>query len=108
MKLNSKANQVRNLDLSENKKEDIEMKQDMLEILKKKTGYAKDMEAAKPKRTRRTKIQELAGDDPEKIIALKKHYIMKKKRKISIFVLFHDTKHMPSFGRVFLQTSKRK
>jgi len=44
MKLNPKANQIRNLNLSDNKemtkeerKEDVEMKQEMLDVLKKKT-----------------------------------------------------------------------
>ncbi len=82
MKLNQKANQVRNLNLSENKKEDIEIKQDMLEVLKKKTGYTgRNMDVQNEKRTRRTKIQELAGDDPEKILSLKETLYNEEEKK---------------------------
>lgn len=49
MKLNPKANSIRNLNLSEQRKEDIEMKQEIIDLLKTKTGYTKDIELSKGK-----------------------------------------------------------
>ena len=43
-KINSKANAIRKFNLSENQKEDIGMKEEMIKILKKWTGYKKDEE----------------------------------------------------------------
>ena len=61
MKLNPKANQIRNLNLpSEISEEGFEMKQEMLDVLKKKTNYKKDEGLKESKRERRAKIRELA------------------------------------------------
>ncbi|HCB51318.1 TPA: hypothetical protein DEP21_01930 [Patescibacteria group bacterium] len=81
MKLNPKANQIRNLNLSESKKEDIEMKQEMIDLLKQKTDYKKAAEQSQAKRERRGKIKELAGDDPEKISALKENLYSEEEKK---------------------------
>lgn len=81
MKLNPKANQIRNLNLSEDRKEDIEMKQEMIDLLKTKTGYTKDTELSKAKRERRNKIRELSGNDPEKITSLKETLYTEEEKK---------------------------
>lgn len=71
--INYQANQIRNLKLFDNKKEDTEMKQEMIKLLKTKIGYTdrnkKDQSA---KRERRGKIREMSGNDPEKIASLRK------------------------------------
>lgn len=81
MKLNPKANQIRNLNFSEQRKEDIEMKQEMIDLLKTKTGYTKDIELSKGKRERRSKIRELSGNDPEKITSLKETLYTEEEKK---------------------------
>jgi hypothetical protein len=59
-KLNSKANAIRNLTFSDNQKEDISMKEEMIKILKKWSGYKKDEEMKEFKRERWAKIREAA------------------------------------------------
>jgi hypothetical protein len=81
MKLNPKANSIRNLNLSEQRKEDIEMKQEIIDLLKTKTGYTKDIELSKGKRERRSKIRELSGNDPEKITSLKETLYTEEEKK---------------------------
>lgn len=69
--LNEQANAVRNIKFSEDRKEDIAIKQEMISVLKEKTNYKKDEETSKEKRERRSKIRNLAWDDAEKIQKLK-------------------------------------
>lgn len=71
MKINTKANQIRNLNLSEDRKSNFEIKKEFLEILKNKTWYKKDMKISESRRKRRENIRELAGNDVSKIKELK-------------------------------------
>ena len=71
MKLNREANQIRNLNLSDDRKLDFDIKKEFLEILKNKTWYKKDEEKSKSKKERRKHIRDLAWQDEEKIIELR-------------------------------------
>ena len=99
MKLNPKANQIRNLNLSDNKettkeerKEDVEMKQEMLDVLKKKTDYKKDTEKSKSKRERRAKIRELAWNDTKKMVSFKETFYTEEEKKESDLCPFTNHK----------------
>ena len=92
MKLTPKANQIHNLNLSDNKKKDIEMKQEMLDVLKKKTDYKKDTKASKSKRERRAKIRKLSWNDTEKMISLKEKLYTEKEKKESNLCPFANHK----------------
>lgn len=99
MKLNPKANSIRNLDLSEERNNDIEMKQQMISILKTKTGYTKDMELSKGKRDRRAKIQEWSNGNPEKIVSLKEALYTEKETRESNLCPFPSHKGYSSLWK---------
>ena len=86
MKINSQANQIRNMDIPLNKAASFGKKEEMLTILKEEKAYpGRDMLAQNEKRARRAKIRKEAGDNPEKIMALKETaYNEEEKRELEL------------------------
>ena len=88
-KINSKANAIRKFNLSENQKEDIGMKEEMIKILKKWTGYKKDEEMKEFRRKRRAKIRaaaeldEYPGEYKDKINLIKDNIYSKEEKLLN-------------------------